>query len=306
MFRRKERLKEAALQTEAELQPEELKRLQRLSREGYLVGRVGRTFRQSKTKSSDKIQFDPDSLAFGDDDGELVEPAPPPDLSQTPVEMTVNELKFAHWLYDTPGIMKERDILHLLQDHEVRLVVPNKAIVPRMFVLKPGMCLFVGALARIDFLQAEKSCTFSVMVSSRVPIHITSLERADNIYQKHAGHALLGVPSGGEERMKQFPVLDPQDFTLEGRGYPEATADITLSSAGWVAVTAVKGDQVQLRVHGPAAAGFRLRTPPLLPHIVKLKGKRVPQASYQKMEVTGRLQGLSAAGAQTLQVMKKK
>lgn len=32
--------------------------------------------------------------------------------------------------------------------------------------------------------------------------------------------------------MKQFPAMDPQDFTVEGRGHLDAAADITLSSAG--------------------------------------------------------------------------
>lgn len=32
--------------------------------------------------------------------------------------------------------------------------------------------------------------------------------------------------------MKTFPALVPQELRLEGRGYREAVADITLSSAG--------------------------------------------------------------------------
>lgn len=39
MFRRQERLKEAAQQTEDELPPDELKRLHLFSRHGYLVGK---------------------------------------------------------------------------------------------------------------------------------------------------------------------------------------------------------------------------------------------------------------------------
>uniref|UniRef100_A0A3Q2P029 Nitric oxide associated 1 n=1 Tax=Fundulus heteroclitus TaxID=8078 RepID=A0A3Q2P029_FUNHE len=268
MFRRQNRLKEALQQTEEELPADERRRLQRLGRHGYLVGRVGQTF-QSRTRA-DEIQFDPDSLS-------ACSPASGADGS--PAELSYNELKDAHWLYDTPGIVKERDILQLLQEQEVRLVVPTQAIVPRTFVLKPGMSVFVGALARIDFLQGAKSCWFTVMASARVPVHVTSLDKADGVYERHAGRDLLGVPVGGPERMERFPAFAPQDFSLEGRGYLEATADITLSSAGWVAVTAVPGEQVQLRVLGPEAAGFGLRTPPLLPHVVSLKGERVRKSS---------------------------
>ncbi|XP_041799846.1 nitric oxide-associated protein 1-like isoform X2 [Chelmon rostratus] len=305
MFRRQERLKEASTQTENELSPDELKRLKHFSKQGYLVGRVGRTFRSDVGSRWDEIEFDPDSLAFGEnDDGEVTRKDP----SRSSDEFTLNELKDAHWLFDTPGIIKERDILSLLTEQEVMSVVPSQAVIPRTFVLKSSMSLFVGALARIDFLQGQKSCWFSVVASSRVPVHITSLEKADSVYEKHAGRVLLGVPLGGSERMKQFPALVPQEFRMEGRGYLEAAADIKLSSAGWVAVTAAPGDQLLLRVHGPEAARFSVRTPPLLPHVVSLKGERVRKsAAYKTVKPPGLLDsGLSARGAERLQVKRKK
>ncbi|MEQ2191441.1 hypothetical protein XENOCAPTIV_028651, partial [Xenoophorus captivus] len=119
-----------------------------------------------------------------------------------------------------------------------------------------------------------KSCWFTVLASSHVPVHVTSLDKADSIYKRHAGHALLGVshmtavrlgatsvdccvitllflccvqvPLGGSERMEQFPVLVPQDFSLEGRGYLEAAADITLSSAGRALTCRCKAWPIQL------------------------------------------------------------
>ncbi|KAG7218152.1 hypothetical protein INR49_009053 [Caranx melampygus] len=150
MFRRRQRLDTAAVQTEDDLSAEEQGKLRQLSREGYLVGRVGRTFRSDVRSRSDEIQFDPDSLALGENnEEELTGP------SKMPEEFTYNELKDARWLYDTPGILKENDILSLLNEQEVRSVVPTQAVVPRTFVLKPCMSLFVGALARIDFLQVS-------------------------------------------------------------------------------------------------------------------------------------------------------
>ncbi|TKS65016.1 Nitric oxide-associated protein 1 [Collichthys lucidus] len=162
-------------------------------------------------------------------------------------------------------------------------------------------------LSRRGYLGG-KSCWFSVVASGRVPVHITSLEKADAIYEKHAGHILLGVPLGGLERMKDFPPLVPQEYRLEGRGYLEAAADIKLSSAGWVAVTAPDGDQLVLRVHGPEAAGFSLRTPPLLPHVIALKGERIRKtAAYKPVKPLGLLAGgMSDRGAERLHMQKKK
>ncbi|KAF3838947.1 hypothetical protein F7725_010715 [Dissostichus mawsoni] len=247
MFRREERLSEER-GGERELTEEEREREKHLKRQGYLTGRVGRTFRTAPPPR-DEIQFDPDSLALGEE-GEGGETqagdGPPPPRQQGSEEQEGN------WLYDTPGILKQHDILALLSEQEVMSVVPTQALVPRTFVLQEGASLLVGGLARIDFIK--------------IPVHISSLERVQEVYEKHAGHTLLGVPAGGSERMKDFPPLVPQDFRLQGVGYQEAAGDLKLSSAG---------DQLLLRLHGPEDASFSLRTPPLLPHLVKLKGDRV-------------------------------
>lgn len=46
-------------------------------------------------------------------------------------------------------------ILSLLNEQELKMVVATHAIVPRTFVLKPGTVLFLGALARIDYLEVS-------------------------------------------------------------------------------------------------------------------------------------------------------
>ncbi|XP_066576559.1 nitric oxide-associated protein 1 [Amia ocellicauda] len=307
MFRRSERLKGDASQSDKDLSPQELKRLQQLRRQGYLVGRVGRTFRSAgqSYRDADVVEFDYEDLSLAGEEeegsGSVLKPT-------KPVEFTHNELKDAHWLYDTPGIVKEQCVLSLLTDQELKMVVPTHAITPRTFVLKPGMVLFLGALGRIDFLKGEKSCWLSVISSNLLPVHITSLERADEIYQKHAGKALLGVPIGDDERMKQFPPLVPQDVELRGVGPELAVADIKFSSAGWVAVTAQAEDQLLLRVHVPAGAGLGLRTPPLLPHVVLLKGERIRKSpAYKTKKPTAMLDNSrSTAGAGRLQFKKIK
>ncbi|XP_061896067.1 nitric oxide-associated protein 1-like [Entelurus aequoreus] len=302
MFRRQKRLGEWDRQTEDQLPPDEVKRLQDFRRQGYLVGRVGRTF--LPTVQPRGISFDPDSLAFGENSEE--EQSTEKEASAD--EFTYNELKGAHWLFDTPGIMKEHDVMALLNEQEVKALVSTRAIVPRTFVLKPGMSLFVGALARIDFLQGEQSCWFSVLTSAYLPLHLTTVDKADSVYHKHAGHQLLGVPAGGAERMKDFPALVPQEFRLEGCGHTEAVADIKLSSAGWVAVTARQGQQLLLAVHGPPSLAYGLRTPPLLPHVVSLKGARIPgSAAYKAKKPSGMLDlGLSARAASRQKAKVKK
>lgn len=301
MFRRAARLRLVAQQTEGDLDPEEFKRIQHLRKQGYLIGRVGRTF-QVQPSRKDHVEFDPDSLSFGEDLNEdnvgLRLPKDEPEA-----EFTYNEIKDAHWFYDTPGIMKDRDILNLLNEQEVKLVLPTHAITPRTYVLKPGMVLFLGALVRIDYLEGNRSCWLTVVASSQIPIHITSLDKADSMYQKHAGKALLAVPSGGEERMKAFPAFVSQDFELEGRGLETVVTDIKLSSAGWIAVTATESERILLRGHAPEEAGLCLRDPPLLPHIVNVKGKRIPKSPAYR---TRKPQALVYGQRQKMEKMTKK
>ncbi|XP_062349834.1 nitric oxide-associated protein 1 [Cinclus cinclus] len=270
IFRRQERLKEEATKTEDELSTEEKKHLNQLKKQGYLVGRVGRTFQQQK--SSAEIDFDPDLLSYSMDE----DPRDPPKKHEEREEFTHNEVKDARWCFDTPGIVKEDCVLNLLTEKEVKLVLPSHAIVPRTFILKPGMVLFLAALGRIDYLEGEKPAWFSVLASNLLPVQVTTLNNADAVYEKHAAQEFLKVPMGGEERMKEFPPLVPQDITLRGIGTTEAVADIKLSSAGWVAVTAHAEEELLLRAYAPKGTALVVREPPLLPYISAIRGARIP------------------------------
>ncbi|KAG8454512.1 hypothetical protein GDO86_000940, partial [Hymenochirus boettgeri] len=272
MFQRQKRLKEDFTKTEEDLSEEEQKHLRNLKTQSYVVGRVGRTF-TTQRKLPEDIEFDADLLSVNpEDDSDNV---PLAGKEREVKHFTENEIKDAHWFYDTPGIVKEFCVLNHLKDKEVKVVLPTKAILPRTFILQPGMTLFLGALGRIDFVQGEKQAWFSVIASNLLPVHITSSSKADVLYKKHAGSALLGVPSGGEDRMKEFPPLHHQDIQLEGIGTSRAVADIKLSTAGWVAVTGHAGEQLYLRCYTPQGTTMTVRQPPLLPQIVNIRGERI-------------------------------
>ncbi|KAK7916774.1 hypothetical protein WMY93_012535 [Mugilogobius chulae] len=153
---------------------------------------------------------------------------------------------------------------------------------PRTFVLKPGSSLFVGGLVHIDFINGPMSTWFTVLVSGLIPVHVTSVEKAESVYEKHAGERLLGVPMGGPERMKTFPKLIPMDLQIQGKGFHDAAADIKISSAGWVAVTPPPGDVIDVRVWSPEGGAVTLRTPSLLPRVVMLKGARIKKSAAYK------------------------
>ncbi|NXT76627.1 NOA1 protein, partial [Zapornia atra] len=101
IFRRQERLKEEALKTEDQLSSEERKYLNHLKKQGYLVGRVGRTFQ--RPRPSAVVDFDPDELSYSMDEDPKHNPGKPEQRE----EFTDNEVKDARWCFDTPGIIKE-------------------------------------------------------------------------------------------------------------------------------------------------------------------------------------------------------
>ncbi|KAM6261674.1 nitric oxide-associated protein 1 [Porphyrio hochstetteri] len=290
IFRRQERLKEEALKTEDQLSREEQKYLNHLKKQGYLVGRVGRTFQQPKARAV--VDFDPDELSYSVDE----DPKHSPGKAEQRQEFTHNEVKDARWCFDTPGIMKENCVLNLLTEGEVKLVLPTQAIVPRTFILQPGMVLFLAALGRIDYLEGSQSAWFSVVASNRLPVHVAPASAADAIYQKQAGRDFLKVPMGGEERMKEFPPLVPQDIRLQGVGPTQAVADIKLSSAGWVAVTAPEEEKLLLRAYTPRGTRVVVRDP-LLPFISSVRGRRIPgTAAYRTRKPPALVENLRAAG----------
>ncbi|XP_032130203.1 nitric oxide-associated protein 1 isoform X2 [Sapajus apella] len=241
MFKRQQRLKNNSTQAEDNLSEQEQNQINFLKKHGYVVGRVGRTFlysekQKDKAPLKDKVpfEFDADSLAF-DMENEPVMDAP---KSTKQVQLTAQDVKDAHWFYDTPGITKEN-------------------------------C-------------GNQSAWFTVVASNFLPVHITSLDKADALYEKHAGHTLLQVPMGGKERMAGFPPLVAEDITLKGGlGESEAVADIKFSSAGWVAVTPNVKDRLHLRAYTPEGTVLTIR-PPLLPYIVNVKGKRIKKSVAYK------------------------
>lgn len=278
MFKRHKRLKEDAAKAEKDLSQEEQSQLNQLKKCGYVVGRVGRTFLHSTEQNTGvPFEFDADLLAFDMEN----EPVVPVHNHTKQVELTPQDVKDAHWFYDTPGITKKSCILNLLTEKEVDIVLPTHSIIPRTFVLKPGMVLFLGAIARIDFLQGDQSTWFTVVASNFLPVHITSLDKADALYEKHAGHELLLVPMGGKERMAQFPPLVAKDITLKGGGESEAVADIKFSSAGWVAITPYSKGTLHLRGYTPEGTALTVQ-PPVLPYIVNVKGQRIKKSVAYK------------------------
>lgn len=176
---------------------------------------------------------------------------------------------------DTPGTIYKDQILTLLTTEELLRTIPREIITPRTFTLRPLQSLFIGGLARIDLSAARQQVWFTVFASHYLPIHVVHTEEANRFYRTYLGTDMLGVPIGGEERIKYWPQLVPKEIELQSINWNESCADIVLSSAGWVAVTTGPDTKCVLRAFTPEGRGIFVRNPPLLPYAFNLRGKRI-------------------------------
>lgn len=133
----------------------------------------------------------------------------------------------SRWCFDTPGVVHEESILTLLTTEELLLTLPKKMILPRTFLMKPGMSLFLAGLGRVDYLNGIDFIRATVYASSELPITIVKTDEADKIYSEMLGTEFFAVPVCDEERLKNWPGLSPSDiFTFRGEGS-------RISTCGW-------------------------------------------------------------------------
>jgi hypothetical protein len=132
---------------------------------------------------------------------------------------------------------------------------------PITFRVAAGKAVLVGGLAKIELIGDSKPFLFTFFVANGIKLHPTDSIRASEFVQKHIG-TILVPPLGGLERLEQLGDFESHVINVEGSGWNEAAADITLTGLGWVAVTGA--GVATVRVSVPKGVTVSLR-PPLMP-----------------------------------------
>lgn len=122
--------------------------------------------------------------------------------------------------------------------------------------------MLVGGLAKIEVIGDSKPFLLTFFVANDIKLHPTDSSRADEFVAKHAGEILTPPLAPGPERMEQIGTFDSHAIEIEGAGWKEAAADITLTGLGWVAVTGA--GRAKIRISVPPGIGVSVR-PPLMP-----------------------------------------
>lgn len=152
-------------------------------------------------------------------------------------------------LYDTPGIINRDQIGHMISPKDLQEITPKARIKPRVFQLDDKQTLYIGGLARIDFVKGEHQ-PFVVYVANNLQIHRTKLEKADELISKHHG-GLLAPPSG--EAAKELPPFVRHTFKVQA-GTP---TDIVISGLGWVTLQGKHSAVVEVQAPKGVSIGMR-------------------------------------------------
>ena len=94
------------------------------------------------------------------------------------IDIPLDETTF---MYDTPGVIQDHQMTHLVSEDELKVVIPKKEIKQRIYQLNEGQTLFFGGLARIDYISGGKRpliCYFS----NELNIQINKTENSNELW----------------------------------------------------------------------------------------------------------------------------
>lgn len=153
-------------------------------------------------------------------------------------------------IFDTPGIINRDQIGHMVSPADLRKITPRSRINSRVYQLNDGQTLFLGGLARIDFVRGQHQ-PFVIYVDNDLYIHRTKLEKADEVQEKH--HGTLLAPPTGVEAAQALPPFVKHSFKVK----PTGTTDIVISGLGWVSLQGKH--EADVVVHAPKGVSVGMR-----------------------------------------------
>ncbi|MNO80298.1 Ribosome biogenesis GTPase A [compost metagenome] len=167
----------------------------------------------------------------------------------TTLDMVNIPLDDGHHIIDTPGIVYPWRFSELVSREDLGATMPENPLKPMVYQLNEGQTLFLGAMARFDFIQGERQ-SFTCFLSPQTGIHRTKLERADSLYAEHAGELL---PPPTKDNLAKLPEWTRHEFRVK-KG---AHSDVFISGLGWIKINSEQGAVVA--VHAPRGVKVLMR-----------------------------------------------
>ena len=149
---------------------------------------------------------------------------------------------------DTPGLLGRFRLQDRVCQTSLKDIMPKDKIRSRIYQLQAGQTVFLGGLARMDFIDGQAQ-PFVFFAANQLYLHRTKLEKADELYQTQRTQ-LLKPPC--EQCDPSLAELIPKRVGFE-EGRP---VDVVLPGLGWVRLS---GKKVQLIVHLPKGIEIAVR-----------------------------------------------
>ena len=146
-------------------------------------------------------------------------------------------------LYDSPGIVNTHQMAHLVEKDILKLILPKSELKPMNFQLNQGQSLYLGGLARMDYVRGDKK-SFVCFAPKTIKIHRTKLENADGLYNRHQ---TLYPEIKGIDSIEQM-----MSYTLSSY---DKKCDVVISGLGWIRIE----ENTQVVVHAPKGIGVFIR-----------------------------------------------
>ena len=148
------------------------------------------------------------------------------------------------YIYDTPGIINESQVTHYVSQKDLKLILPSSEIKQRVYQLNEKQTLFVGGLARFDFVKGDKLAVMCYF-SNRLELHRTKLENAKDLFNRHQALKIEATNTDDMDSFKKY------NFHLKNQ-----RVDIVIEGLGWFSFQAVNHE---ISLHVPSGVGVLIR-----------------------------------------------
>lgn len=147
-------------------------------------------------------------------------------------------------LYDTGGLGIANAITEHVEKELAKIIIPNREIKEESCKMWPEVSLFIGGIARIDFIKGRTTEVY-LYFSRKVDIKRISTHRTDYIFEKYIKKQKLKPVSENLKTIADFNTYEINIQENEGR-------DIGIQGLGWISFM---GNEQTFRVSVPKGVG---------------------------------------------------
>ncbi len=134
-------------------------------------------------------------------------------------------------IYDTPGIEMRNHLLHVLDNHQVKLLQPKTSVKPIVFQLQGRQTLIIGQCAMIHIDCKDSPVSAVCYVPAGVDLHRTKTENAQIYWQQHTAGKVPFTLHESKLVRKTWKKTDTKvDIVLMYIGFISISGDCTIDT----------------------------------------------------------------------------